>query len=204
MKDLRVSFPEPCSEKWDDMAPRGCNRFCGQCERTIFDLSALDIEEVEAMLASEGRVCVRARIDNEGVVELKSRPKANARRMILAVGASVGMLMTGAHATGKEKEPRGEIAGKLDTPWPYGMAIIAKSADGKEYRGKVKAGGGFKIKKLPPGTYSIGIKSCSGVGGDIRDGGTVVVRASEVTRYDTSDPHGCLTIGMIEIDQNNG
>lgn len=201
MKDLRVIFPEPCSEKWDAMAPRGCNRFCAQCDRTIFDLSALDIDQAEAMLADGNRVCVRARIDGDGVVELKPRSRGNARRMIIAMGASVGMLMTGAHATGKESAPSGEITGKLDTLMVRGKIIAAKGTDGKEYRGKVKRDGGYRIRGLPPGTYALEIR---GACGDTKDGGTVVVRASEVTRYDASDPYGCLTIGMIEIDTSNG
>lgn len=201
MKDLRVSFPEPCSEKWGDMAPRGCNRFCGQCERTIFDLSALDIEQVELMLADEGRVCVRARIDREGVVKLKQRPKANARRMILAVGASVGMLMTGTYATGKEKQSRGAISGTIDTSWPFNLTVTAKGNDGQEYRGKVKKNGRYKITKLPPGTYSLDVH---GGCGDPWSSGKVTVRERETVLHDTTDPNDCIIVGMIKIEQNDG
>lgn len=201
MSDLRVTFPEPCSENWDKMAPRGCNRFCKQCERTIIDLSALDIDQAENMLTHESRVCVRARVDGEGIVELKRKQGGSVRRMIFATGASLGMMMTGAHAAEKGKEPRGEIGGKLDTSWPYGMVVTAKGADGKEHRGKVKRDGGYKIKRLAPGTYSIEV---SGGCGENWDAGTVVVRDRDVVRHDATDPNDCIIVGMIQLERNDG
>ncbi|MCW0198710.1 carboxypeptidase-like regulatory domain-containing protein [Sphingopyxis sp.] len=201
MKDLRVTFPDPCDQDWSDMPSRGCNRFCAQCDRTIFDLSNLDIDQAEVMLAVEGRVCVRARVDSEGAVELRRKSTANVRRMILAVGTSVGMLMAAGHAAAKEQAPQGEIVGKLDTMWPYGMVITARSPDGREYRSKVKRDGGYRIKKLPPGTYSLEI---SGGCGKDWDGGTVVVHDREAARHDATDPNDCIIVGMIEVVQDKG
>lgn len=201
MEDLRVSFPEPCGEDWKDMPARGCNRFCARCDQTIFDLFNLDIDQAEAMLAADKRVCVRARIDGEGVVKLRRKSTGNRRRMIVAVSASVGMLMAAGPTAAKEKAPQGEIAGKLDTMWPYGMVITARSPDGKEYRSKVKRDGGYRIKKLPPGTYSLEI---SGGCGEDWNGGTVVVHDRGAARHDATDPNDCIIVGLIEVAQDKG
>ncbi|WP_432770437.1 MAG: carboxypeptidase regulatory-like domain-containing protein [Sphingopyxis sp.] len=202
MKDLRVSFPEPCAEKWDAMAPAGCNRACGRCETTVFDLSEYDVDQVETLLATGGRVCVRAHVDAGGGVRLKSPSSGNARRVVLAMGASAAMLMTGGQAAAvDERQPGGAIAGTIDTSWPFNMTITAKGDDGREYRGKVKKNGRYKIKKLPPGTYSLDVQ---GGCGDPWSSGKVTVREREAVQHNATDPNDCIIVGMIEIQQNDG
>lgn len=201
MKDLRVTFPGPCNEKWEAMAPAGCNRICGRCHMTIFDLSEYDVEQAEALLRTGDRVCVRARLDAEGAVQLKPDPSGNARRMMLAMGASAAMLMIGGQAAAKEKEPRGAISGTVDTSWPFNLTIMAKGDDGREYRGKVKRDGRYKIRNLPPGTYSLEV---SGGCGDPWNSGKVTVRERETALHNSTDPNDCIIVGMIEIEQNDG
>lgn len=201
MKDLRVTFPEPCSEKWEAMTRAGCNRICGRCDTTIFDLSEYDVYQAEALLRAGDRICVRARLDAEGAVRLKPHPVGNARRMVLAVGASAAMFMMGGHAAAREKEPRGEISGMVDTSWPFNLTVTAKGDDGRVYRGKVKRDGRYKIKKLPPGTYSLEV---TGGCGDPWSSGKVTVRERETALHNATDPNDCIIVGMIEIEQTSG
>jgi hypothetical protein len=59
LDDLRVAAP--CKAKWDDMAGDDRVRFCGQCAKNVFNVSAMPREEAEAMLAGStgSSLCVR-------------------------------------------------------------------------------------------------------------------------------------------------
>jgi hypothetical protein len=59
LDDLRVAAP--CKAKWDDMAGDDRVRFCGQCAKSVFNVSAMPREEAEAMLAGStgSNLCVR-------------------------------------------------------------------------------------------------------------------------------------------------
>src|SRR4051812_35882882 len=96
MADLRVSFPKPCGEKWDEMSPDGCNRHCARCEKTIHDLSRVTFEEAELMARSGREVCVRAEIGPGNTVMLK--PGRSTRRMVAMVGASMGIMAASGQA----------------------------------------------------------------------------------------------------------
>jgi len=57
--ELRIQ--EPCNVDWNAMKRGDKSRFCGECKKTVHDLSRLDAREAEALLsapASEG-LCVR-------------------------------------------------------------------------------------------------------------------------------------------------
>src|SRR6185369_252274 len=108
MQDVRVSFPRPCSEKWDEMSPSGCNRHCDRCDKIIHDLERLTLDEAEALLRSESEVCVRAKLDAEGAIQLKASRKPRVGRL---VAASIGMLAMAAPATAAKPEPSRVIVG---------------------------------------------------------------------------------------------
>ena len=91
MTDLKVTFPEPCAEPWDEMAPAGCNRHCASCDKVIHNLASLTLDEAETLLETEDEVCVRARVKNGGEVTLA--PSAtSSRRMVAVLGASANLL----------------------------------------------------------------------------------------------------------------
>ncbi len=45
MRDLRVSFPKPCDERWEAMAPEGRARLCARCDTVVHDLSQFEPDE---------------------------------------------------------------------------------------------------------------------------------------------------------------
>ena len=58
LESLRIATP--CSADWDDMKGDDLVRFCGRCEKNVYDLSALTREAAEQLVADkEGRMCVR-------------------------------------------------------------------------------------------------------------------------------------------------
>lgn len=90
-EELPVKFP--CHVDWRRMTPVEGGRFCGDCRKTVRDLSALTEEEAKALLraARPGELCMRARVDAEGEIVF-ARPQViptgllfKARRAVLAV-----------------------------------------------------------------------------------------------------------------------
>jgi len=55
-----VSVAAPCSADWDQMIGNERQRFCGQCNLNVYNLSSLTKSEAESLIArSEGRLCIR-------------------------------------------------------------------------------------------------------------------------------------------------
>jgi hypothetical protein len=55
-----VTVRRPCHVDWDAMAPVDDRvRFCGECRKHVFNLSAMTRAEAEALVASTGEACVR-------------------------------------------------------------------------------------------------------------------------------------------------
>jgi hypothetical protein len=58
LESLRVATP--CSADWGDMTGDERVRFCGKCEKNVYNLSAMTRVDAEALVREkEGRLCVR-------------------------------------------------------------------------------------------------------------------------------------------------
>jgi hypothetical protein len=177
MTDIKISFPSPCSENWDDMAPAGCNRHCASCDQTIFDLREYTLDQAEALMRSSDHLCVRAELDAAGAVKFKSSAKPSKRRMIASIGAAIGLVTAPTLAAAKDEKPQeqkvsakkkaskkveytGKIAGKVDavgydskvTAWENSSNPRGKT---KTYKGKVNPDGTYEISGLPDGSYAV-------------------------------------------------
>jgi len=118
-----VSIAAPCRASWEQMVGDEHVRFCGQCEKNVYNLSSLPREEAEALLvAKEGKMCVRLykRADgtvltNDCAVGVKKR-----RRRRAAFATVAGSLMAAAAAVGLEsKATMGE-----PVPATMGSAVV--------------------------------------------------------------------------------
>jgi hypothetical protein len=200
MNDLRVSFPAPCTEEWEDMAPRQCGRFCDRCDKVILDLADLTADQVDAVFRSRSQVCVRAQVGSDGVLKLKPDGKRSGRRMVTAIGASVGLLTMNGHALAADKESRGAIAGEV--LGSCAGSVTATAADGRAYGAKIGSNSRYKVKRLPDGSYDV--KFHSGCGGKPWSGGQVIVENRKATVLNTTDPNGYILIGMLKVEDTNG
>ncbi len=58
LDDIRVA--SPCSARWDEMTGDEQSRFCGSCQKDVYNLSEMTREAAEALVrAKEGDLCVR-------------------------------------------------------------------------------------------------------------------------------------------------
>jgi hypothetical protein len=124
-----VSIAAPCPASWDRMVGDEHVRFCGQCEKNVYNLSSLPREEAEALLqAKEGKMCVRLFKREDGTVLTNDCPVGvkKRRRRRAALAAVGGSLMAAAAAIGLESRPTmGEAV-----PMPATMgSVVAVQGD---------------------------------------------------------------------------
>ncbi|MFO0676292.1 MAG: hypothetical protein U0169_07150 [Polyangiaceae bacterium] len=98
-----VRVATPCEADWDAMAGDERVRFCGSCEKNVYNLSGMTAVEAEDLLRqTEGRVCVRFYQRDDGTVLTADCPvgvRKKRRRLALASVASVlAMVLSGCHA----------------------------------------------------------------------------------------------------------
>lgn len=199
MDDLRVSFPAPCRQHWEDMRPVGCNRFCAACSKTIYDLSELTAEEAEALLKEPQKPCVRAQVSRDGSVVLKSSSTVHARKMMVAVTASIGLFTSACETVPQRTAPTGVIAGKVD-PKSGVKSVRAVSDSGRTYKAKVLDDGSYRFKPLPYGSYSLKfVSECGSWNGE-----RVVLRESERSAGEPPETQTCIIVGMLKIEDSHG
>ncbi len=88
-----LTVASPCSAKWDEMTGDDRARFCGKCEKNVYNLSAMSAPEAEALLREkEGDVCVRFFQRADGTVMTADCPIGVRRKRVrrLAVLATAG------------------------------------------------------------------------------------------------------------------
>ena len=99
LEDLRVA--SPCSESWDEMVGDDRVRFCTSCEKNVYNLSAMLMNEAEQLLAERtgGDLCVRFYQRADGTVMTQDCPvgvkKKQRKKLALAV-AGAGALAAAA------------------------------------------------------------------------------------------------------------
>lgn len=203
MKSLRLRFPEPCAQQWDDMKRTDCGRLCESCSTIIHDLSQFSFEDAEALLRSNKRICVRAKINPEGGVLLKPAAKRNSGKMIAAVGLATSLLATNGPALANKNYLGGIIAGTVEDAW-RDTTVIAIGAKGKKYRAKVDIDGRYEIKNLPAGTYRLKFSTKCMLPNDRHTwyGDTIVVTERAVQTSNTKSYVECtIIVGMVEVEK---
>src|SRR5437763_529741 len=137
MNDLRVSFPKPCSGPWQAMRPEGCNRFCDRCERTLHDLSQLTLAAAEELARSANQFCVPAPGGPDGAVKLKPSDGRSTRRMVVTIGASVGILAVSGQAAAVDVTKTGAIKGQVVGSCGWSGSVSAIASDGSVFHAKI-------------------------------------------------------------------
>jgi hypothetical protein len=105
LEDVRVA--SPCSASWEDMKGDDRVRFCGKCEKNVYNLSAMPRAEAEALLADRGAsMCVRLYKRADGMVMTDDCPVGvrHKRRVRLAVATVGGGLLAAAAAMASRQQ----------------------------------------------------------------------------------------------------
>ena len=100
LESIRIA--QPCSADWDDMSGDDRVRFCGKCEKNVYNLSAMSREEGEALVRDkEGRLCVRLYQRADGTVITNDCPvgmerarfRARVWRRVSGAAAAAGLVL---------------------------------------------------------------------------------------------------------------
>lgn len=135
-----IKVASPCSANWDEMVGNNRERFCGQCELSVYNLSGMTKREAENLIMnSEGRVCARFYRRADGTVITKDCPvgwAAVKQRMSTIWTAVASVLLTAIGSIGvtaylsqtdKETTETGVIATEPYTE-PYGEPLMGDVA----------------------------------------------------------------------------
>jgi hypothetical protein len=98
-----VRVASPCTASWDAMKGDERVRFCGQCEKNVYNLSAMTREEGERLLQEkEGNACVRFYRREDGTLLTTDCPVGARRVRVrrLAMATVGGGLVAAATALG--------------------------------------------------------------------------------------------------------
>lgn len=94
----QIQVASPCTVSWDAMKGDEQVRFCGQCEKNVYNLSTMSLTEISNLLErKEGRTCVRFYRRADGTVLTDDCPvglRAVRRKMALIATAAAGALAT--------------------------------------------------------------------------------------------------------------
>lgn len=202
MKELRITFPAPCGEKWEDMPSTGCNRLCTICDTTIHDLSKMEFKEAEALLTEQPDACVRAVVSADGTVRLKEKTAKKSGKMVIAAGAAMGLMLAAAPTFSKAESHRGSVSGKFVGYFAFG-SVTATDANGTVYTAKVSRYGRYKFKNLPDGVYVLRFDTQCG---QPWVSGPVLVQNGSKSKLPPvlPDDSECIIIGSVKLDQNIG
>jgi hypothetical protein len=97
LQNIRVA--SPCSVKWEDMTGDERSRLCAQCDKHVFNVSALTAAEAEALvLEKNGSLCVTYWQRKDGTILLADCEigrRGVRRRRIIAAGIATAMAAGG-------------------------------------------------------------------------------------------------------------
>ncbi|HMG34613.1 MAG TPA: carboxypeptidase regulatory-like domain-containing protein [Blastocatellia bacterium] len=94
----RISIPKPCPADWAEMIGDDRSRYCQQCDKKVYNLSAMTVDQVHAVLEAKGaRLCGRIERGPDGKVIVKSPlpPVSISKRRPAAIASAVVSALIG-------------------------------------------------------------------------------------------------------------
>jgi hypothetical protein len=136
-----ISIAAPCHADWDKMTGDARARFCGSCDKNVFNLSEMTRAEAEALIIEkQGKLCVRYYQRADGTILTADCPvgvtKRRRRRRIVATAAAAMSALAAAGAMFHRHppvvmgamEPVQQVELQLPSPDPD-PTLVAKMGD---------------------------------------------------------------------------
>ena len=110
----RIQVASPCHARWSDMTGDQRARFCGQCSKHVYNLSALTRVEIEELVREkQGKFCGRFYRRGDGTMltaDCPSRLRRFRERVAGVAGALCALVLSLAGCSGRQSNNnRGEI-----------------------------------------------------------------------------------------------
>jgi hypothetical protein len=133
----RIAIASPCEASWERMTGDDRVRFCGACQKNVFNLSAMTAHEAEALVhANAGDMCVRFYERADGTVMLQDCPvgvekKIRRRRNLGIAAAGAVALSAVAGAAGALTMRQGGVRQAPRANASDSSELVESSASGK-------------------------------------------------------------------------
>jgi hypothetical protein len=135
----QIRIATPCNADWDEMVGDERVRFCGSCEKNVYNLSQMTRDEAEALVREkEGRMCVRFYQRKDGTIlsadcpvgvrrkRLRQRVWASVSSMTAAAALAFGVLTGRARADLAVGETNNKVSNNVThKPAMGGVAVPA-------------------------------------------------------------------------------
>lgn len=166
----RVSIAAPCPADWDQMPGTDQVRHCGECNKNVYNLSAMTRGQAEALLREkEGQLCARLYRRADGTILTENCPaglRAIGRRVSRVAGAAMSAVAALTSATAAEfpmfpipSAVAGVVQDQTGAVIPNAKIDLIADASGKTLTAHTDNFGRFQAGLLPAGGYTIRIES---------------------------------------------
>lgn len=113
---FRLRVASPCTADWSAMQGDDRVRFCGQCEKNVYNISAMTHAEAEDLIREkEGKLCVRFYQRTDGTVLTADCPWGRRRRrrrhIVMMAGAAAGLLVAAGFVSFTRGRPHFAVMG---------------------------------------------------------------------------------------------
>ena len=173
----RVTIAAPCSADWDSMPGTDQVRHCGQCNRNVYNFSAMNRRQAEALLReTEGRLCARLYRRSDGTILTENCPaglRAIGRRVSRVAGAAMSAVATLSSATAAQfpmfpipsalREARSSVTGLVRDATGQGISnaevVVSRAGSELKLATTTDSLGHFRVESLAMGSYTVRIQS---------------------------------------------
>ncbi len=113
----QIKIASPCNARWDEMVGDDRSRFCGKCDKHVYNLSAMSREAAELLvLEKEGNLCVRLYRRTDGTVLTVDCPVGVRKKRlrivgVLAIGGGLAASAAGLASRGSPAPCSVEVGG---------------------------------------------------------------------------------------------
>jgi len=214
LENLKIA--SPCHSDWDKMQGDDRVRFCGDCQKTVYNVSAMTRRQAETFLRQNtAGICTKIYRRADGTILTEDCPVGLAairRRMarvagaafstLLSLGTAVAQLPGGAEPQtslvqiGGESQASGSIGGVLSDPAsaiiPRASVTLINQSSGLEFHSTTNDAGLFQFTSLARGVYTVQIEASGFRTFRRRD---LILGIQKQARVDVTLEVGILTMG---------
>jgi hypothetical protein len=173
----RLSIAAPCTADWDQMPGTDQVRHCSQCNKNVYNLSAMTRCQAEALLReTEGRLCARLYRRADGTILTENCPaglRAMGRRISRVAGAAMSAMAALSSAAAVQfpifpipselRKSTSVITGVVEdesgAAIPNANVEIVADSSGSTLTMRTDSFGRFRAESLALGSYAIRIEA---------------------------------------------
>lgn len=155
-----LKIASPCSADWEQMEGDDRIRFCGECKKNVFNLSAMSRRDAEALIEEKnGDMCARLYRRADGTVLTEDCPVGFSMKVTHVrrrIGWAVAGALSFASAFAQDSASlSGRVMDVTGAGVPRAMITVTDPKTGNAMQFRSDEAGKFLEKSLPAGSYTV-------------------------------------------------